>query len=87
MRSLSAALFALLSIICPCLAATDFSGSWAIDLTTYSFRTKDGKNASLIIKRKLTEAGASLVLTNTMHVEGEPQKWVVERVWRKRESP
>jgi hypothetical protein len=172
MRSLSAALFALLSIICPCFAATDFSGSWAIDLktsaspdallkrlhipfvqrrlagsiqleavykqtpnmlvitargrgfsrteqlpfngppesrteeltgpytlqtrwsadatqliTTYSFRTKDGKNASLVIKRKLTEAGASLVLTNILHVEGEPQKWVVERIWRKRRSP
>jgi hypothetical protein len=171
MRSLSAALFALFSIVCPCLAATDFSGSWVIDLnastspdgllkrlhipyiqrrlagsiqieavykqtpnllvivargpgfsrteqlpfngppesrtekltgpytlqtrwspdgtqlmTTYSFRTKDGKNASLVIKRRLTEAGASLVLTNTMHVEGESQKWVVQRVWRKRGS-
>jgi hypothetical protein len=46
-------------------------------MTTYSFRTKDGKNASLVIKRKTTETEASLVLTDTMHVEGEPQKWVV----------
>jgi hypothetical protein len=171
MRACFAALFVLCSIVCQSIAATDFSGNWAIDLkastspdallkrlhipfiqrrlagsiqieavykqtakmlvivargpgfsrteqlsfngppesrteeltgpytlqsrwspdgaqlvTTYNFRTKDGKNASLVSKRKLSEAGASLVLTNTMHVEGESQNWVVRRVWRKRGS-
>jgi hypothetical protein len=61
---------------------------WSADgtqlITTYNFRLKDGKKASLVIKRKLTDAGTTLVLNQTMHVEGEPQKWEVQRIWRKR---
>jgi hypothetical protein len=52
-------------------------------ITTYHFRVKDGKTASLVIKRKLTDAGTTLVLNGTMRVEGEPQEWLIQRIWRK----
>ena|ERR1700759_4644197 len=52
-------------------------------ISTYRFRLKDGKNASLIIKRKVTDAGSTLILDETMRVEGEPQNWAVQRIWRK----
>ncbi len=61
---------------------------WSADgtqlITSYHFRTKDGKNASLVVNRGLTDGGATLVLDATMRVEGESQKWVVRRIWRKR---
>jgi len=60
---------------------------WSTDgadlVTTYHFRLKDGKPANLVIKRKLADAGTTLVLDGAMHVEGESQKWLVERIWRK----
>jgi hypothetical protein len=60
---------------------------WSTDgnqlITTYHFRVKDGKAASLVIKRNLTDGGATLVQNGTMSVEGESQKWVVQRIWRK----
>ena len=62
---------------------TRWSAAGSQLITTYNFRTKDGKNAVLIINRSLADAGATLVLNGTMQVEGEPQKWVVRRVWRK----
>jgi len=62
---------------------TRWSADGAQLTTTYKFRLKDGRNASLVIKRKLTDAGTTLVLHETMHVEGEPQNWVVQRIWRK----
>ena len=52
-------------------------------VSTYKFRLKDGKNASLVIKRKLIDAGTTLVLNQTMRVEGESQKWEVQRIWHK----
>jgi hypothetical protein len=52
-------------------------------ISTYKFRLKDGKNASLLIKRELTDAGTTLVLNQTMRVEGEPQSWDVQRIWHK----
>ena len=62
---------------------THWSADGAQLITTYHFRLKDGKNASLVIKRKLTDAGTTLVVNETMQVEGEPQKWLVQRIWRK----
>jgi hypothetical protein len=62
---------------------TRWSAAGSQLITTYNFRTKDGKNAVLIVNRSLADAGATLVLNGTMQVEGEPQKWVVRRVWRK----
>jgi hypothetical protein len=67
----------------PYTIQTRWSAAGTQLITTYNFRTKDGKNANLIINRSLADAGATLVLNGTMHVEGEPQKWVVRRVWRK----
>lgn len=62
---------------------TQWTADGAQLITTYHFRLKDGKNASLVIKRKLTDAGTTLVVNETMHVEGEPQKWLFQRIWRK----
>ena len=60
---------------------------WSADgtqlITTYKFRLKDGKNASLVIKRRVTDAGTTLALDETMRVEGEAQSWAVQRIWRK----
>ena len=60
---------------------------WSADgsqlITTYNFRLKDGKEARLIIKRKLTDAGTTLVQNATMRVEGERETWEVQRIWRK----
>jgi hypothetical protein len=52
-------------------------------ITTYKFRTKDGKKANLIIKRKLADQGATLILEGTMQVEGDAQKWLIEADPRK----
>jgi hypothetical protein len=62
---------------------TRWSADGAQLITTYHFRLKDGKTASLVIKRELTDAGTTLVLNGTMRVEAEPQEWLVQRVWRK----
>ena len=62
---------------------TRWSADGAKLITTYNFRLKDGKKASLVIKRKVTDAGITLVLDETMRVEGEAQNWEVQRIWRK----
>ena len=67
----------------PYTIQTRWSAAGSQLITTYNFRTKDGKNATLTISRSLADGGATLVLNGTMQVEGEPQKWVVRRVWRK----
>jgi hypothetical protein len=67
----------------PYTIQTRWSADGAQLVSTYHFRLKDGETASLVIKRKLTDAGSTLVLDGAMHVEGEPQKWTVQRVWRK----
>ena len=67
----------------PYTIQTRWSADGAQLIATYHFRVKDGKNASLVIDRKLTDAGTTLVQNGTMRVEGEPQKWLVQRIWRK----
>ena len=62
---------------------TRWSADGAQLITTYNFRVKDGRNASLVIKRNLTDEGTTLVLNETMRVEGEPQIRVVQRIWRR----
>jgi hypothetical protein len=62
---------------------THWSADGAQLITTYNFRLKDGKNARLVIKRKISDAGSTLVLDETMRVEGESQNWTVQRVWRR----
>jgi hypothetical protein len=53
-------------------------------ISTSTFRTKNGKNAELIVTRKLTDGGNTLVLSQTLKIEGEPQEPVVHRIWRRK---
>jgi len=53
-------------------------------ISTSSFRTKAGKNAELIVVRKLTDAGNTLVLSQTLKIEGEPPEPALHRIWRRR---
>jgi hypothetical protein len=53
-------------------------------ISTYTFRTKDHKNAELIVTRKLAEGGNTLVLSQTLKIEGEPPGLVVRRIWRRK---
>jgi hypothetical protein len=53
-------------------------------ISTSTFRTKDHKNAELIVTRKLAEGGNELVLSQTLKIEGEPPGPVVRRIWRRK---
>jgi hypothetical protein len=43
-------------------------------ISTSTFRTKNGKNAELIVARKLADGGNTLVLSQTLKIEGERQE-------------
>jgi hypothetical protein len=62
--------------------------SWSEDgmqlVSTSTFKTKDGKNATLRVTRRLTNGGQTLVLTQTLQVEGESPPVVIHRLWRKK---
>jgi hypothetical protein len=62
--------------------------SWSPDgkelISTSNFRTKNGKNAELTITRKLADAGNTLVLSQTLKIEGEPEVTVLHRIWRRK---
>jgi len=62
--------------------------AWSKDrkqlISTSSFRTKNGRNAELIVARKLTNGGQTLVLTQTLKIPGEPDGPPVHRVWQKK---
>ena len=64
--------------------------AWSKDrkqlISTSHFRTKHGKNAELIVARKLTNSGKTLVLTQTLNVEGEPNGPPVRRIWHRRSA-
>ena len=53
-------------------------------ISTSTFRTKAGKNAELIVVRKLADGGNTLVLSQTLKIEGEPREPVVHRIWRRK---
>ena len=53
-------------------------------ISTSSFRTKNGKNAELVVTRKLADAGNTLVLSQKLKIEGEPPEPVLHRVWRRK---
>jgi hypothetical protein len=55
-------------------------------ISTSTFRTKEGKNAELIVSRKLTDGGKTLVLSQKLKVEGESPEPVLHRIWRKKAS-
>ena len=50
------------------------------------FRTKDSRDAQLMIVRQLADGGKTLTLNGTLKVAGEPQTYTLRRVWRKRPS-
>ncbi|MBV8228147.1 MAG: hypothetical protein JO232_23480 [Verrucomicrobia bacterium] len=62
--------------------------AWSKDrkqlISTSNFRIRNGKNAELIVARKLTKGGETLVLTQTLKISGEPDEPPVDRVWQKR---
>jgi hypothetical protein len=49
-----------------------------------TFRTKDGKNAELIVTRKLADGGNTLVLSQKLKIEGESAEPVLRRIWRRK---
>src|SRR6516162_2425368 len=59
-------------------------GKELISIST--FRTKNGKNAEPIVTRKLADGGNTLILGQTLKVEGEPPGPVIHRVWRRKAS-
>ena len=50
------------------------------------FRTKDSRDAQLIIVRQLADGGKTLTLNGTLKVAGEPKTYTLRRVWRRRAS-
>ena len=50
------------------------------------FRTKDSRDAQLIIVRELADGGKTLTLNGTLKVAGEPKTYTLRRVWRRRSS-
>jgi hypothetical protein len=50
-------------------------------VSTSTFDTKDGRPGELTVVRLLADNGATLVLTQTLKVDGE--QWVVRRIWRR----
>ena len=53
-------------------------------ISTSTFRTKAGKNAELIVVRKLADGGNTLVLSQTLKIEGGPPEPVLHRIWRRK---
>jgi hypothetical protein len=62
--------------------------AWSKDrkqlISTSHFKTKHGKNAELIVARNLTNGGKTLVLTQTLKIEGESDGPTVRRVWHRK---
>ena len=62
--------------------------AWSKDrkqlISTSHFKTKHGKNAELIVARNLTNGGKTLVLTQTLKIEGEPDGPPIRRIWHRR---
>jgi hypothetical protein len=50
------------------------------------FRTKDSRDAQLIIVRQVADGGKTLTLNGTLKVAGEPKTYTLRRVWRRRAS-
>jgi hypothetical protein len=55
-------------------------------ISTSTFRTKNGRNAELIVARKLIDGGKTLVLSQTLKEQGEPPEPVLHRIWRRKAS-
>jgi hypothetical protein len=53
-------------------------------ISTSTFQTKNGKHAELIVARKMIDGGNTLVLSQTLKIEGEPHEPVLHRIWRRK---
>ena len=53
-------------------------------ISTSTFQTKNGKHAELIVARKMVDGGNTLVLSQTLKIEGEAQEPVLHRIWRRK---
>ena len=62
---------------------THWSGRGTQLVSTIAFRTKDGHDAQLTVARQLADAGRTLLLTQTLKVNGDSGTWMLRRVWRK----
>jgi hypothetical protein len=51
-----------------------------------SFRTKDSRDAEMIVVRKLSDEGKTLIWSSTLKIAGESESWTLRHVWRKVES-
>jgi hypothetical protein len=63
---------------------TFWSGDGTQLLSVVALRTKDAKDAQLMIVRQLSDGGKTLALSGTLKVTGESGSWTLRRVWRKR---
>lgn len=63
---------------------------WSADgsrlISVSAFRTQDGKDARLRVTRQLADGGATLLLSETLDVAGEPPQPVVRRVWHRKSA-
>jgi hypothetical protein len=61
--------------------------AWSKDgqelISTVNFKTKNHKSAELVVARKLTNRENTLVLTQTLSIEGEPNGPSVHRIWQR----
>src|SRR5438132_12890192 len=58
----------------------------AVSLWPLKGELENGMNAELIVSRKLIDGGKTLVLSQTLKVEGEPPEPGLHRIWRRKAS-
>ena len=56
-------------------------------ISDISFRTKDSRDAQMVIVRELADGGKTLIWSSRLKISGESGSWTLRHVWRKRESP
>jgi hypothetical protein len=67
----------------PYMVQTTWSPDGKQLISTSSFRTKDGKEATLTVARQLVDGGKTLVVRQTLTVQGEPLQPAIRRIWRR----
>jgi hypothetical protein len=62
--------------------------AWSKDgkelVSTVNFKTRNHKNAELIVTRRLTNREHTLELRQTLTIEGEPDGPAVDRIWQRK---
>ena len=65
---------------------TFWAGNGTQLTSAITFRTKDSRDAQLMIVRELADGGKTLTLSGTLKIAGEPKTYHLRRVWRRRPS-